>query len=84
MSLPDFTVLSDSELLERLEEYKRRLFRRLKSESASGFSATKEDYGNEKEIFNALAAEARRRGLVSVPATAPDAAIRKFTAPAGF
>lgn len=84
MTIPDFTVFSDSELLARLEEYKQRIFRRLKSESASGFSATKEDYGNEKEIFNALAAEARRRGLVSVPATATAAAIRKFTAHAGF
>lgn len=84
MTIPDFTVLTDAELQARLEDYKKRIFRRLKSESASGFSATKEDFANEKEIFNALAAEAKRRGLISVSATAGTAPVRAFSVSAGY
>lgn len=59
----DTSAFSDAEILAEIAKIKPQLSRRLKSESASGFSATKEDYGNLVAFYNALVQEARLRRL---------------------
>lgn len=74
-------AFSDAELLEEIRKAKHRLSRGLKSESANGFSAAKEDFANIAAFLDALTTEALQRGIID---PAPTRRRRRFCVRGAF